>query len=157
MTNWEEIDVPKGAFIGWGDTAGQHVTGKVLSYSDSGGTNFAGDPCPQISIELVEPAASFNKSGQRTDFPAGELVVINAGQANLSRGVRAASLNAGDLVKITLESFEKSANGTVKVFGIKVARGAGGSSSAPAQAAASAGSSFDAAPASTPPQAAAPF
>lgn len=135
MTDWETIETPKGAYIGWGSTAGQHVTGKVLAYADTGGTNFAGDPCPQISIELTEKAASINKDGQRTDFPAGELVVLNCGQANLSRGVRAAALNAGDLVKIELTDFEKTANGTVKIFGIKVARGAGKTASSPAASA----------------------
>lgn len=129
MTNWDEIaeiEVPRGSFIGWGDRAGQHVTGKVLSYSENGGTNFANEPCPQISVELTEQAASFNKAGERTDFPAGELVTINAGLANLLRAVRTAALNPGDLVKITLADFEKTANGTVKIFSIKVARGAGG-------------------------------
>lgn len=125
MTDWEEIEVPKGAYIGWGDRAGQHVTGNVLAYLDNGGTNFAGDSCPQISIELTEKAASFNKAGERTDFPAGELVVVNAGLANLSRAVRAAALNTGDLVKIELSDFEKVTAGTVKIFSIKVARGAG--------------------------------
>lgn len=151
MTNWEDVSTPAGAYIGWGTSVGQHCTGKVLSYSDTGGTNFAGDPCPQISIELTEPAASFNKEGQRTDFPAGELVVVNAGQANLSRGVRAAALDAGDLVKITLVDFAKTANGTAKIFNIKVARGAGGQA-APAQVQETSQAAFDAAP-----QAAAPF
>lgn len=146
---WEEIDVPKGAYIGWGNTVGQHVTGKVLAYEDAGGTDFAGNPCPQLSVELTEAAASFNKDGQRTDYPAGDLVVLNCGQVSLKRAVRAAALNPGDLVKIELANLVKTANGTVKEMSIKVARGAGGAAAAqqaPAQG-------FDTAP----PSAQAPF
>lgn len=133
--NWTEIEVPRGAFVGWGEHPGQHVTGKVLSYDDNGGTDFAGERCPQVAIELIEPAASFDKAGTRTDFAPGELVQINAGQVGLKRAVRAAALSAGDLVKITLNGLERVAAGTVKVYGIKVARGAGGAAqttSAPA-------------------------
>jgi hypothetical protein len=153
MTNWEEIDVPRGAFISWGSTIGQHVTGKVLGYDETGGTDFAGNPCPQLQVELSEAAASINKEGQRTDFPAGELVVLNCGQVSLKRAVRAAALNQGDLVKITLSNLVKTANGTVKEFAIKVARGAGGAVSAPAQVQETSQADFSAAP----PQAAAPF
>lgn len=126
MTNWETVEVPRGAYLGWGNKKGQHVTGKVLEYSPDGGTNFAGDPCPSATIELTEPAASFNKEGERTDFPAGEIVQLNAGQVSLKRALRAADPNPGDLVKITLENLAKTDKGTVKEFGIKIARGAGG-------------------------------
>jgi hypothetical protein len=125
--NWETVDVPRGAFISWGETVGQHVTGKILDYEPAGGTNFAGEPCPQLSIELVEPAASINKAGQRTDFPTGDLVVLNAGQVSLKRAVKAADPKSGDLIKITLSNLVKTPNGTVKEFDIKIARGAGGS------------------------------
>lgn len=132
MTQWETIEVPRGAYIGWGDRTGQHVTGKVINYEPSGGTNFAGEPCPSLAVELTEPAASFNKAGERTDFPAGELVQLNAGQVSLKRALRAADPTPGDLVKITFENLVKTANGTVKEFGIKIARGT--AASAPAAA-----------------------
>lgn len=124
--NWEQVEVPRGAFVSWGEQTGQHVTGKVLSYDPQGGTDFKGNPCPQLAVELIEPAASINKQGERTDFPVGELVVLNAGQVSLKRAVNAASLNPGDLVKIVLENLVSTANGSVKEFSIKVARGAGG-------------------------------
>ena len=127
MTNWEEITVPKGAYISWGTKPGQHVTGKVLEFSHDGGTDFAGNRCPTIAIELTEEAASVNKEGDRTDYPAGEIVQLNAGQVSLKRALRAADPNPGDLVKITLENIIKGAgknNGDVKEFGIKIARGA---------------------------------
>jgi hypothetical protein len=146
--NWESVDVPRGAFISWGEQTGQHVTGKVLSFDASGGTDFNNNPCPQLSVELIEPAASINKQGQRTDFPAGELVVLNCGQVSLKRAVNAASLEPGDLVKITLDNLVKTSNGVVKEFSIKVARGAGGAATPKPQPAAQ---SFPAAPTSEPP------
>lgn len=131
---WEDVNVPRGAYIGWGTTPGQHVTGKVLDYSPAGGSDFNGEPCPQLSVELVEPAASFNKSGERTDFQAGELVVLNAGQASLKRAIRAADPAAGDLVKIALSGLVQAAKGQVKEFSIKIARGAGGTAAPQAPA-----------------------
>lgn len=122
---WEEVPVPRGAFIGWGNAIGQFVTGKVLDYGETGGTDFNGNTCPTLSVELLESAASFDKNGSRTDFPAGDLVILNAGQVSLKRALRAAALNPGDLVKITMGNLVKSDKGTVKEFEIKVARGAG--------------------------------
>src|SRR6516225_8807130 len=128
MPDWEEITVPKGAYIGWGNKPGQHVTGKVLEYAPDGGTDFAGNRCPSVAIELTEKAASVNKEGVRTDFDTGEIVQLNAGQVSLKRALRAADPSPGDLVKITLDNLVKTANGTVKEFNIKIARGAGAAS-----------------------------
>lgn len=133
MTEWETVDVPRGAYIGWGLKAGQYVTGKVLEYSLTGGTDFNDQPCPNVAIELTEPAASFNKAQERTDYPAGELVQLNAGQVSLKRALRAADPSPGDLVKITLDNVLKGAGkngGDVKEFGIKIARGAAAVSTA---------------------------
>lgn len=143
MTEWEEIDVPRGAYVSWGNTPGQHVTGKVLGYDEKGGSDFDGNPCPSLEVELAEPAASIDKSGVRTDYEAGAMVVLNCGQASLKRAVRAAALDRGDLVKITLSNLAPAAKGTVKEFSIKVARGAGG---APAPAQARPAQTFDTAP-----------
>ena len=130
---WEEVEVPRGAFLSWGTTVGQSVTGKVLGYDENGGTNFAGDPCPQLQVELIEAAYSVNKEGVRSDFPAGELVVLNCGLVSLKRAVRAAGPNPGDIIKIELSDLVKVDKGTVKEFGIKIARGAGGSAKPQAQ------------------------
>jgi hypothetical protein len=125
MTDWEEVAVPKGAYIGWGNKPGQHVTGRVLDYNATGGTDYNDEPCPQVAIELTEAAASFNKEGVRTDFDAGELVQLNAGQVSLKRALRAADPSPGDLVKITLDNIAALKGGkSVKEFGIKIARGA---------------------------------
>jgi len=126
VTNWETIEVPRGAYIGWGTKKGQHVTGKVLEFSPDAGSDFNNNPCPTLAVELIEDAASFNKEGDRTDHKAGEIVQLNAGQVSLKRALRAADPNPGDLVKITLENLVKTDKGTVKEYGIKIARGAGG-------------------------------
>src|SRR5215217_6687409 len=128
---WEDVDVPRGAFISFGEQPGQHVTGKVLSYDPQGGTDYNDNICPQLAVELIEPAASINKQGVRTDYPAGELVVLNCSTVSLKRNVQAASLNPGDIIKITLTNLvpvrtKDGKPGTVKEFDIKVARGAGG-------------------------------
>lgn len=131
---WTEVDVPRGSFISWGTNTGQHVTGRVMAYEPQGGTDFAGNPCPQLSVELTAPAASVNKEGARTDFAVGELVVLNAGQVSLKRALQAAQPQPGELVKITLASLARTANGTVKEFTIAKAPG-----SAPAGGAAAGG------------------
>lgn len=125
MSDWEEVQVPRGAYISWGAKVGQHVTGRVIEYAPDGGTDFAGNRCPSVAIELTEAAASINKEGERTDFAAGELVQLNAGQVSLKRALRAADPVVGDLVKIEFQNLIKTANGSVKEFGIKIKRGNG--------------------------------
>lgn len=125
MTEWEEVEVPRGAYISWGSKAGQFVTGRVVDYNPTGGNDFNEQPCPMIAIELTEPAASINKEGVRTNFEIGELVQLNAGQVSLKRALRAADPSPGDLVKITLSDLVKTSKGSVKEFSIKIARGAG--------------------------------
>jgi hypothetical protein len=124
MTEWETVEVPRGAYISWGTKPGQHVTGRVVDYNPTGGTDFNDQPCPQVAVELTEPAVSVNKEGERSNFETGELVQLNAGQVSLKRALRAADPSPGDLVKITLENLAKTPKGTVKEFGIKIARGA---------------------------------
>lgn len=120
MTNWEEIDVPRGAYIGWGNNSGQSVTGRVLEYAPTGGSDFNGNPCPQLAIELIEDADSYNKAGQSFRHAAGDIVQLTCGQVSLKRAVMAADPNPGDLVKITLDGIVNLQGGnTVKEFGIK--------------------------------------
>lgn len=126
MTTWETVEVPRGAYIGWGSKKGQHVTGKVLDYQPEGGTDFNQNPCPSATIELTETAASFNKDGDRSEHEAGSLVQLNAGQVSLKRALRAADPAPGDLIKITLVNLAKTDKGSVKEYDIKIARGAGG-------------------------------
>ena len=125
MTTWETVEVPRGAYIGWGSKKGQHVTGKVLDYSSEGGTDFNQAPCPSATIELTEDAASFNKEGERSLHEAGSLVQLNAGQVSLRRALRAADPAPGDLIKITLIYLAKTDKGSVKEFSIQISRGDG--------------------------------
>jgi hypothetical protein len=136
MTTWETVEVPRGAYIGWGSKKGQHVTGKVLDYQPEGGTDFNQNPCPSATIELTETAASFNKDGERSEHEAGSLVQLNAGQVSLKRALRAADPSPGDLIKITLINLAKTDKGSVKEYDIKIARGAGGKVAAKAASAA---------------------
>jgi len=123
---WEEIAVPRGAYIGWGEKPGQKVMGEVLSYGDADGTDFDGKACPQVSVVLTAQAHSHSKQNGWSTFEAGELVVINCGQASLKRAVQAARLNPGDLMLLEMEGIEPLKGGkTVKVFKIKVKRGSG--------------------------------
>lgn len=123
---WEEVNVPRGAYIGWGEKEGQRVIGEVLEYTTDGGTDFDGKSCPQVSLVLHQEAHSHSKENGWSKFDAGELVVINCGQASLKRAVQAAQLKPGDLAMITMQGLENIKGGkTVKVFGIKVKRGSG--------------------------------
>lgn len=123
---WETVEVPQGAFIGWGTQPGQHVTGKILTYDGTGGTDFDGNPCPQITVELIDKAASFKKDGQRTDYPAGDLVNVTCGQSGLKAAVTRAHPSTGDLIKITMSGVVKTNKGNdMKQFDLKIARGAG--------------------------------
>lgn len=127
---WEEIDVPKGTYIGWGNRPGQHVTGGVTGYDPVGATEppkpgqAVGNPCPLLEIELTAPAASYDRDLNRTDFDAGQEVCLSVSQKQLQRAVAKARLAVGDLVRIELYDSEKTTNGTVKLFKIAVDRGA---------------------------------
>jgi len=132
---WETIEVPKGSFISWGDRPGQEVVGRVLDYDATGGTDFNDQPCPQLSVELTADAYSVNKAGERFDHGRGDVVTLNCGLANLKRAIRAAALDPGDLVSIRFDSTDRADKGTVKVFVVKVARGAGRRTSEPASSA----------------------
>lgn len=125
MPNWQKVEAPRGSYIGWGSRTGQHVTGTVVDYDEHGGTDYAGKPCPLLEIELTERAASFDKELNRTNFDAGELVMLTCGQTALKRHVKKAEPKRGDLIQIKLDRTEKSANGTVKLFDVQIARGQG--------------------------------
>lgn len=121
MTEWESVTAPRGQYIGWGNTPGQHVTGKVLAFDASGGKDPNGNPCPELTVELTERAASF-RQGQRTDIEPGNVVQVTCAQVSLKRDIIAARLNPGDLIKITLEKLVPTAKSPAKVFDVKVAR-----------------------------------
>jgi hypothetical protein len=124
---WETIEVPRGAYIGWGNKPPQTVTAKVLSFSMTGGTDANGLACPQLGLELLEGADSYRERGTiKERLNAGELVVVNASQVSLRRGVIAAQPAPGDLIKLAFTNTVKVDKGEVKEFEVQIARGAGG-------------------------------
>ncbi|MDF3280864.1 hypothetical protein [Gordonia sp. N1V] len=127
----EEVVAPVGAFIGWAAAPGQVVIGKVLIYDPNGGVDFNGGACPQISLELIEAAQSFNKQGQVTTLAAGELCNITCGAVNLKANIRAADPKPGDLIRIELTEIVNVTKGTVKKFKVHIIHGAGGPVSTP--------------------------
>jgi len=138
---FEDIDIPQGSFIGWNEL-GQTVTGKVVSYSNDGATDFNDQPCPQLVIELTEQAVTFKDKGSvKETIDAGEFATITAGQANLKKALQAAVLAVGDIVRIRYESNYKTGKGEGKAFKVQVARGAGVAAK-PAPAAAEPGDLF---------------
>jgi hypothetical protein len=133
MSDWETIEAPVGSFIGWGGTKGQHVTGKVLDFTLDGGTDFGGNRCPQISIQLTEDAASFNKAGERRDIPAGETVNITAGQVKLKTVLSQTNPSKGDQIRIELKDVIRTNTGnTLKDFLVQIKRNGATAAAAPA-------------------------
>jgi hypothetical protein len=119
---WQTIEVPQGSFIGWGSKHGQHVTGRVTDYDETGGRDYDKNSCPLVEVELTDKAASFIK-GERTDFPPGATVLVTCGQANLKKAIKRAELQRGNLVKITMTGEQDTGQGSpMKVFTIQVDR-----------------------------------
>lgn len=126
---WIDVEIPRGEFIGWGEI-GQRVTGYVVSYSDTDGSDFNDEPCPQVVLELTEKAISFRDKGtSKNTIDAGEFVTVTCGQANLKRAIKAAALEVGNLVRITFDSEYKTGKGMGKSFKVQVNRSARPSSS----------------------------
>lgn len=122
MTEWKTIEAPAGHYIGWGNRKGQYVEGEVTDYSPDGGTDFTGARCPQLGIRLTEKAASFNKTGERTDHQPGDNVQITCGQVKLKAVILKTDPKPGDLIRVELADVIKTANGnTLKDFIVKIA------------------------------------
>ena len=123
MSNeWEDVVVPQGTFIGWGEV-GQRITGYVVDYDETGGSDFNGEPCPLVVVELTEDATNFRDKGTtRETIKAGEFVTVTCGQAGLKRAVRAAALENGNLVRITHDGTYKASKGEGKSFKVQVNR-----------------------------------
>lgn len=121
---WEDVVVPQGSFIGWGEM-GQQVTGYVVGYDETGGIDYNKQPCPQLVVELTESCISFRNEGtEKETIAAGEFATITCGQASLKRAIRAAALDVGNLVRITFDSTYKATLGTGKSFKVQVNRSA---------------------------------
>lgn len=122
MPEWESVNTGLGSFIGWGNTPGQSIEGKVIAYGAYDGKTQQGEPVPEVTIELTEPGVSVNKLGERTEHGVGAHVVLTASQKNLQRGLKNANPSPGDLLKISLDKLVPSNGGTAKLFDIKILR-----------------------------------
>lgn len=120
MSEWESVSSQRGSFYGWANQTGQSVTGNVLSIGT--GKDINENPVPELQIELTEATKSFSKS-EWSEIESGEVITLTCGQSNLKKGIIAAKLNAGDAVKITLDSLFPTAKGNAKIFDVKVRRG----------------------------------
>jgi hypothetical protein len=122
MTDWETINIPRGAYYAWGNTPGQQVTGKVLAYKSDGGTDFNGAICPMLEVELTKSTFTVGRNGEEP-LDVGEAVTLTAGQTRLRRGLLATNPAVGDLIEITLTA-PGAGLGVPKEFGIRIQRGA---------------------------------
>ena len=122
MTEWETINIPRGAYYGSGNTPGQKVLGKVLTYKSDGGTDYSGVTCPLLEVELTEATFTVGKNGD-DPLDVGEAVTLTAGQARLRRGLLAANPAVGDLIEIILTA-PSGGSGVPKEFSIRIQRGA---------------------------------
>jgi hypothetical protein len=136
--NWEQIEVPQGSFVGWGDKPGQFVLGKVLGFNLTGGSvkDKPDIKVPLLTLELMEPAHSFTRKDGWTQFGKGDLVQLTCALVSLQRAVLTAQPAPGDLVKLTLQEIlwgQGQNSGDVKVFDMKIVRGYDKSIGQPAQ------------------------
>jgi hypothetical protein len=118
---YQDVEVPLGAFIGWGDKPGQVVEGRVTDYDPEGGTVFGGSgaKCPLVEIELTATAYSYTK-GKWSTYEAGTTVQITAGQAQLKKKVRKAAPRVGAMIRIEMKGKISVTNGEVKDFLVQV-------------------------------------
>jgi hypothetical protein len=119
----DKVDVATGSYLSWASKPGQTVTGLVLNYTDDGGTNANGDPCPQLNIELTEPAYSVNRDGDRTDYEIGHQITLNTGQVRLKNQVKKLAPTPDDLIKIDYVGLVQGSRGKIKDFQVRVLRG----------------------------------
>jgi hypothetical protein len=121
---FQEVEVAYGNYIGWGQKAGQHVTGWVSDFSETDGTDFDGNQCPVVEVVLQLKAASFNKEGERTNYEPGDTVHITAGSKNLAKAVRKAALDfgplRGKLIRIELTGLVAVDKGKAKQYKVSV-------------------------------------
>lgn len=120
--DWEEIDVPRGAYISWAARPGQRVIGNLIDVEMHGGSDFNGDECPLLTIKLTEDAYSVDKHGERRNYSAGDMVLINCGLYNLKQAVKFANLKPGNGIRIHYHDITTVDKGEAKQFNVAVRR-----------------------------------
>lgn len=124
--DFQDVEVPRGRFIGWGNKPPQKVTVKVISFDPTGGTDFNGNICPLMLGNLVEACDNYRDKGAvKERLDADELVSVKGATANLKAGLLAADPKPGDVVQMDFTDTYKTSNGTGKTIDVRIARGAG--------------------------------
>jgi len=118
--NWEDVDVPRGSYISWGEV-GQTVTIEVVSYSATAGSGYKDEQVPEVVGILQLDCINYRK-GVKETLSKGEFVTITCSQANINKAVRAAALEPGNLVRITFEDTYETPKGDGKAFKVQVNR-----------------------------------
>lgn len=119
---WEDVDVPQGAYMSWASRPGQRVVGLVIDYEPHEGRDFADQPCPLITLRLRDATYAVNKDGDRRDFAADEMIMVNCALVNLKKAVKFANLERGNLVDIHFYDVTKVDKGDAKQFKVRVMR-----------------------------------
>jgi hypothetical protein len=142
MTNWDkEVESSAGGFYGWGEKVGQKITGSILDYNPTGGSDFDGNTCPLLILELTEK--SYSHSGQTgwSTLDNGTVAKLTCGLPSLNECVRLIQPGPGDLVQIELSDLIPTNKGNpAKIFKGRIARGQGQPQKQSAPAAAQSGS-----------------
>jgi len=120
--SWEEVEVPQGAYMSWASRPGQRVVGKVIDYEPQGGTDFDNNPCPLITLRLSEDTYAVSKDGDRRNYAADDMIMINCGLYNLKQAVKFANLSRGDMIDIHYHDLTRVDKGDAKQFKIRVLR-----------------------------------
>lgn len=125
MPEFQKVEVPVGAFIGWAakpTSPPQQVTIEVLNFDQTGGRTFNSESCPQLTGTLVEDAVSYRDKGTtKVTLKAGEMVSVTGAQANLRKGLLQADPARGDLIRLTHTENYATAQGDGKVIEVEKA------------------------------------
>lgn len=123
MAEFKTIEVPTGKFISWGKL-NQQVTVRTVAFDPTGGRDFNNNICPQLIGTLTEACDNYRERGTVHErLEAGEMVTINAGVANLKKGLLMADPKPGDLIRLTFTDTYKTAQGDGKVIKVEHAPG----------------------------------
>lgn len=97
---------------------GDRVVLRVQMYSARGGTDFNGNPVPQITGIVTE------YSGMQ-GFTSGDLVKVSAGQVQLANKLLAAEPAEGDLLLVEYTGDYEATKGKGKEFRVAIDKGGG--------------------------------
>lgn len=122
MPKYKTVEVPVGAFIGWGKQ-GQEVEIQVFTFSETDGHDFNGNSCPRVVGTLQADCDNYRdlKSNPPTHetLKAGEMVTIDGATANLKKALLLASPKSKDFMRFTFSDTYKNDKGEGKVITVE--------------------------------------